>query len=161
METASELIRNVRDINSRRGAAPPRHVERPLPAPTLEDRMGSLDLNPTSPPPSAMLEPDPYGRGGYGDRKHPQYPEQPIVQQQQQQPPYAPGPPQPPVGRPPPGRVPPPAFPAHDTPPPPRPPPGAFDPSHAPGPAPGYPHSPQSPYVSMLNFFRINTKMLN
>ncbi|KAF6757580.1 protein kinase C1 [Ephemerocybe angulata] len=145
METASELIRNLRDINTRRKdrAVPPRQYEQiHTQSPSLENRMGELHLNQPALPPPPGPEPDPYGRRDYDERHYPQHPgQQPVPPQQQ---PYSPV--QAPAGRPPgPGRVPvPPAgFPPLDNNVPPRPPPGAFDPmaGGAP-PGSGYPQSP-------------------
>ena len=141
METASELVRNLRDINSRRKARPyPSETTSPQ---TLEARMGNLNMGaPQLPPapPSKQPEVDQYGRpfspGQYGG-SDPYYQQQPPQQplppmQQQAQVPY----PSPQMGRPgPPGRVQPTqvgAYPQQgDSHLPPRPPPGAYDPLNA------------------------------
>lgn len=130
METASELIRNLRDINTRRKDRQqiPRPYQETISTspPNLADRMGQMQLNQPPLPLPPTTDSDPFARQEYrGDERH--YPQHGSQSPPPQQPPY--GPSQPPAGRPPgPARVPVPQAPPHESQAPPRPPPGAFDP---------------------------------
>ena len=121
METANELLRNVRDINRLKGDKAARPMGRPHPegthvaSPSLDSQMGGAfdRLKLTGAEPGAV---DSYGRPlpGPPDRYYQQQQQQ--LQQQQAQPPV-----RPPTG----ARIPvPPGYPQDA-----RPPPGAFDPS--------------------------------
>jgi hypothetical protein len=141
METANELLRNVRDINRLKGDKAARPSGRPhadgahVTSPSLDSQMGgAIDrLKLTSAEPSTPTV-DPYGRplSGTAPDRYYQQQQQPYVQ---------------PAARPPTGaRVPvPPGYPQEA-----RPPPGAYDPG-APGTLDGY--SPASyPVNHVLSF---------
>lgn len=141
METANELLRNVRDINRLKGDKAARPLGRPHPegthvaSPSLDSQMGGaidrLKLTGAEPGPPAV---DSYGRPVSGSAPDRYYQQQ---QQQQQQPPVRP------TG----ARIPVPPGYSQDA----RPPPGAFD-AGVPGGLDGY-----SPAGYPVNISSIST----
>jgi len=132
METANELLRNVRDINRLKGDKAARPMGRPHPegahvaSPSLDSQIGgAIDRLKLTGAESSTATVDGYGRPVSSPTPDRYYPQQQQLQQQHTQPPV-----RPPTG----ARIPVPPGYSQDV----RPPPGAFDPGVQGSPA-GYP----------------------